>query len=356
MDPLQYADHLFSINHDYWNGFSKRVKELEACLKEGKTPKLERIALMMTERCNFNCVYCNHDNRRSLKTETIKKIIDSSRKLGAKILAISGGEVTLLPDELFETINYAKDFKIFISTNGYFSNDILEKLKTSQIEGINISLDSIVAEKHDELVRVPGSWHTVVESIKELSKHKKVFINTMVTKHNYADLPERLAGFLKMFPDIVDVQLIPPRNAPALYLSLDQIDEYYKSLHRIDKSILERFPLAALKIPTLFGTDKNAHDRASHGCYTFDVNIPCYLTLQELRFAPVRGIYNCGCLQREFEDPLFSMGDFFDNPEATFSKIQQKIMNTIPFAKRCATACGPETSAFNHYLHDSLNK
>ncbi len=354
MQPEDYAQRLLGIKHQYWNGLQTRVGSLQNCLTQGELPKLERVAMILTEKCNFECLYCHSRGNREIETPLALRLVDLSAEMGASYLALSGGEVTLRADSgLFEIIDRgkARAMNLVISTNGYFDVKVRDRIIARELDSINVSLDSTDARVHDDLVKIPHSWQQVVDNIKAISHHNpKVYVNSMVTNRNYQDLPERLLKFAEMFPDVADVQLIPPRNAPELCLNMDQIDEFYDLAAKVDAKVLDRFGLVKLKIPYLFGDDQDSRLRASKGVYCFDVGIPCYVSLQELHFAP-RKVYSCSCLLREKMEHVMSIDFFLTDPEGNFRRMQELIASKAPFHARCRTACGPEMSAANRYLH-----
>ena len=44
----------------YWDDFERRVKETVAALKSGQNPPVRRVAVFITNKCNFKCGYCKH--------------------------------------------------------------------------------------------------------------------------------------------------------------------------------------------------------------------------------------------------------------------------------------------------------
>lgn len=356
MKPTPFIDRLLTLEYDYWNSFKTRITKQRISRMRGTLPGLERIAICLTETCNFRCAYCNKKGNKEMDLGMIIKLLEASSSLGARYLSLTGGEATAY-NNLTQVIQEGnkKGFSIVISTNGSFGDSLLKTFIASELAGVNISLDAVNPETHDELVGVKNSWSRIVHNISELSKRKHVWVNSMVTNKNYTDIGERLAGFAKLFPSIIDVQLIAPRNYPRGYLNQLQIDTFYNLIKTIDSDVLKRFPMAALKLPLLFGFDDKSNNQASKGIYCFPVDVtPCYLTLEELHFAP-RGVYNCVLLQREFEQPLMGLEDFLSDPKQKFKQIQQRVLASIPFAKKCSTACNLEFSAFNHYVNNFEN-
>ena len=113
------------------------------------------IRLSITDVCNFKCGYClpngyqvdKSDNRKFLHLEEIKRLAKVFLKLGVSKIRLTGGEPTVRKD-FFEIIKILKNDagikRVVITTNGYHLNEKAKMLVDSGINGINISIDSLV--------------------------------------------------------------------------------------------------------------------------------------------------------------------------------------------------------------------
>jgi radical SAM protein with 4Fe4S-binding SPASM domain len=106
-------------------------------------------------------------------------------------LIFSGGE-PLLRSDLFELAQYAtnKGLKAAIGTNGTLITDaIAERLVSSGVRAVAISIDSSRPEGHDAFRRVKGSWVRAIEGI-DACRHNglSVQVNTTVTPQNFEDI------------------------------------------------------------------------------------------------------------------------------------------------------------------------
>lgn len=69
---------------------------------------LETITIEVCNQCNWNCKHCYLDAEKDeLDPNTIYKIIDDARALGAFEIRLSGGEATIYP-YLEQVITYAR--------------------------------------------------------------------------------------------------------------------------------------------------------------------------------------------------------------------------------------------------------
>ena len=66
----------------------------------GRTVKSLRMSI--TNRCNFNCIYCHnegdHGSQSEMSAETIANIVGAASRMGVNKLKISGGEPLIRTD------------------------------------------------------------------------------------------------------------------------------------------------------------------------------------------------------------------------------------------------------------------
>ena len=126
------------------------------------------IRLSITDVCNFKCGYClpngyqvdKSDNRKFLHLDEIRRLARALSELGVSKIRLTGGEPTVRKDffDIVKTIKKNSGIKkIVITTNGYHLDKIAHKIKESDLDGINISIDSLNREtfkritSHDRL-------------------------------------------------------------------------------------------------------------------------------------------------------------------------------------------------------------
>ena len=129
------------------------------------TDKFNRIhnylRISLTDRCNLNCIYCNPADFQLIKTpradilnfdEILRLIKIFVGSLGFNKIRFTGGEPFVRKGilQLFEEVDKLKsvyDFDVGITTNGTLLEDKIESLKKFGVDKLNISLDSLNAEK-----------------------------------------------------------------------------------------------------------------------------------------------------------------------------------------------------------------
>ena len=154
--------------------------------------KFPYIRLSITDVCNFKCGYClpngyqkdKSDNRKFLSVEEIEKLAKGLSELGVSKIRLTGGEPTIRKD-FFDIVKILKNKsgikKTVITTNGYRLDQIAEKLVESEIDGINISIDSLNRETFKNITghdRLPE----ILRGIEKLQKlnFKNIKINAVL--------------------------------------------------------------------------------------------------------------------------------------------------------------------------------
>lgn len=112
------------------------------------------------------------------------------------ILVFSGGEPLMRPD-LFDLLEHARDrhLMLAVASNGTLINDaVAQKLATSGVRRVSISLDGPDASSHDSFRRIEGAFDAAVGAIENLKQADiGVQINTTVATHNHDRLEEMYA-------------------------------------------------------------------------------------------------------------------------------------------------------------------
>ncbi|MDC0353144.1 GTP 3',8-cyclase MoaA [Candidatus Pelagibacter sp.] len=163
-------------------------------LKDSFGRKFPYIRLSITDVCNFKCGYClpdgykidKSDNRTFINTGEIGRLAKALSELGVSKIRLTGGEPTVRKD-FFEIIKIIKKNsgikKTVMTTNGYRLDKIANDIKNSDLDGINISIDSLNAGTfkkitgHDRL-------EEILRGIKNLQKlnFKNIKINAVLLK------------------------------------------------------------------------------------------------------------------------------------------------------------------------------
>lgn len=161
-------------------------------LKEYDNYYFPKMNLMITGKCNLNCLHCFNakDNDRlntELKYEDVLKLLDEAKDIGVHAFTITGGE-PLVHKNFLDIIKaiYERDMYIFeLNTNGILiTQSILDEFKKVGCRPlIKISFDGI--GYHNWMRQNPKAEEKTIEAIKLCIKNGfRVKVQTQVHKKN----------------------------------------------------------------------------------------------------------------------------------------------------------------------------
>lgn len=139
----------------------------------GRTFDYVRIAV--TEKCNLRCTYCMPEEgvdfqgkEKILHSEETLRIIGILARMGVKKVRFTGGEPLVRKDiiDLVKGSVATPGIKaVHLTTNGLLFDRYAQRLRDAGLTGVNISLDTLDAEKFVRITRREG-LEKVKESIK----------------------------------------------------------------------------------------------------------------------------------------------------------------------------------------------
>lgn len=170
---------LWDIAKGFDTGFKLgNAMTLREYAKNMKAPhRMDLMVSAMTKdnhhNCNQKCLHCYAEGqyeaeKTELTTQQWKHILDILRKNGVPQVTFTGGEPTMRED-LPELIAHAEWFISRVNTNGRkLTPEYCDKLRTVQLDSIQITLYSDDKEKHNLLVGMPNTkcWDETVNGIK----------------------------------------------------------------------------------------------------------------------------------------------------------------------------------------------
>lgn len=181
-----------------------------------------QIVWNITKACNFKCIHC-YENAGKKDPDELDfcEVIDGIDKLanfGVASIAFSGGEPTIHPN-ILDFIKHSKKQGMYVSmaTNGFKTAKMkrAREFADAGLEFVQISLDGVNPETHDNFRRVPNSWSHAVQSIKNFHK-LGVFceVSTTINQENYDEIPEMIEFMRKLNVDwFMLYNFIPAGNA-----------------------------------------------------------------------------------------------------------------------------------------------
>lgn len=151
-----------------------------------------------TNKCNLRCKHCYQNASYPLPGElTLEEklnIVSQLDRAGVPLIALSGGEPTIHPDFLrIVEEGSRRGIYMAVATNGTrFSNmGFVERALKAGLKYVEVSLDSVNPEIHDEIRGVKGAWDETIRGVKNLVKmNASVGLAMTVTKLNYREVED----------------------------------------------------------------------------------------------------------------------------------------------------------------------
>ncbi len=136
--------------------------------------QISYLRVSITDRCNFRCVYCmpedgiNFVPRPEILTyEEITEIVSVFAEHGVRRVRLTGGE-PLVRADVVDLVASLKSIpgieELCLTTNAFLLPKLAEPLKAAGLDQLNISLDSLRAERFEEITRV-GDLERVIAGI-----------------------------------------------------------------------------------------------------------------------------------------------------------------------------------------------
>ncbi|TYL47273.1 GTP 3',8-cyclase MoaA [Marinomonas sp. IMCC 4694] len=203
--------------------------------------KIDYLRISVTDRCDFRCTYCMDENvtflarEQILSLEEIVYVAKTFISMGTKRIRITGGEPLVRKNILWAIEQIANTTgleELTITTNGSQLYKMAQSLLDAGVSRINISLDTLKAERFHRLTR-RDKFQQVIEGIDAVSQlpFKRLKINSVMLKQHNDDELFDLANFAlerKMdisFIEEMPLGMITDHDRAATYFSSDDVIE-----------------------------------------------------------------------------------------------------------------------------------
>ncbi len=144
-------------------------------MRDGFGRAIDYLRISVTDKCNLRCVYCMPLHglewlRRDqlLMYEEVAQVVRVLTGMGLRRVRLTGGEPLVRRDlpELVRLLAEVPQLEdIALSTNAVLLDEMAEELRAAGVHRVNISLDSLRAERVDALARRPGSFERIMAGI-----------------------------------------------------------------------------------------------------------------------------------------------------------------------------------------------
>ena len=194
-------------------------------------------AIFATERCNHRCIMCPQPPKESEtdKTTFNLKLISLMDK-NTREIGITGGEPTLIGDELFGLIRQIQKYQpqaaISLLTNGVKFADKSYAMKLALCKHHDLQIDipifSDIAEEHNRIVGAKTFYKTVQGLYNLALFNQRIGLRVVVHKQTYKRLPQLADYIYHNFPFVSQVAFMQMETTGYASTNLDElwIDPY----------------------------------------------------------------------------------------------------------------------------------
>ncbi|WP_299776311.1 GTP 3',8-cyclase MoaA [uncultured Pseudoteredinibacter sp.] len=192
--------------------------------------QIDYLRLSLTDRCDFRCVYCMAEDMeflpraQVLSLEECETLVETFVQLGIKKVRLTGGE-PLIRNGVVDLVRRLKQIpgleELLLTTNGSRLEELAPALKTAGLDRINVSLDTLDADRFKALSRT-GKLEKVLAGLQaaKAAGFKRIKLNSVILKNRNADELENLVEFaLQERFDISFIEAMP----------LGHIDDHQRS-------------------------------------------------------------------------------------------------------------------------------
>jgi His-Xaa-Ser system radical SAM maturase HxsC len=221
-------------------------------------------ALLVTERCNCRCLTCpqppkvQEESRTAFNRELIRLMAP-----GPESLAITGGEPTLLGDELLALLrdcqHWLPNTNLIILSNGrrFKERSFVERIARLGHPRLTVAvaLYGDVDSLHDEIVAVKGAFNDTVRGLYNLALYGfPVEIRVVVSSLNYRRLPKIVDFIYANMPFACHVALMGLETVGLAAENLERIwvdpYDYQHELHLACRHLARRMiPVSVYNVP-----------------------------------------------------------------------------------------------------------
>jgi len=144
-------------------------------LEDDSGREVSGIRVSLTDRCNFDCVYCHNEGlgdtrgpmepqENELSADRVVQFLEVAREFDVEAVKFTGGE-PMLRQDLEEIIRRTPDeMEVSMTTNGTFLPGRAQGLVDAGLERVNVSQDAMDQEAFAELTQ-SGAYERVLEGV-----------------------------------------------------------------------------------------------------------------------------------------------------------------------------------------------
>jgi len=206
--------------------------------------RVEYLRISVTDKCNLRCVYCMPQEglpwlpRADLLTyEEIAQVVRTMADMGLRRVRITGGEPLIRKDlpELVGMLSAVPAIEdLSLSTNAVLLEAQAEALRDAGINRINVSLDSLRADRAEAIARRPGCFAAIMKGMDAAERvgFHPIKVNVVLIRGQNDDEIEDFAAITRERPwHVRFIELMP--TGANLELSANQYYSCQDALARL---------------------------------------------------------------------------------------------------------------------------
>jgi cyclic pyranopterin phosphate synthase len=210
---------------------------------------VDYVRLSVTDRCDFRCVYCMAEDMQFvpraevLSLEELFQLGQAFTELGVKKIRLTGGEPLIRHNIMYliEKLGQLEGLEeLTLTTNGSQLERLALPLKQAGVKRINVSLDSLDADKFKRITRT-GDLHKVLRGIDAACEagFNRIKLNAVILKGRNEDEIEGLVAYALSreidisFIEEMPLGLIDDHDRALSFCSSDEVREIIEQQHRL---------------------------------------------------------------------------------------------------------------------------
>lgn len=217
---------------------------------------IDYVRLSLTDRCDFRCVYCMSEEmtflprKEILSLEEIYKVASAFTELGVNKIRLTGGEPLVRNNvmSLIENIGRLPGLdELLLTTNGSQLEKLAGPLREAGVNRINISLDSLNAQKFKTMTRT-GKLEQVLKGVETAvaTGFDSIRLNSVILRgvndHEIIDLLEYAIG--------LGINIAFIEEMPLGEISDHERADTMFSNEDVKKKILEHYAISPIDMNT----------------------------------------------------------------------------------------------------------
>lgn len=216
-------------------------------MTDGFGRRIEYLRISVTDKCNLRCVYCMPEEglpwlkrEQILRYEEIAEIVRVMADQGLRRIRITGGEPLVRRDlpalvRMISAVPQIED--VALSTNAVLLTEMADELRDAGVDRVNVSLDSLRADRIDAISRRAGSAEGIFRGLQaaERAGFAPIKVNCVVMRGRNDDEVADFAAITRERPwHVRFIEVMP--TGENLGVSADEFvssDEILENIARI---------------------------------------------------------------------------------------------------------------------------